>query len=77
MKPPGNRNHLDQLLTRSADVEQFATAGRLRRVVGSVVVARMLNGLPDADGNNLVVFKGGTALEMRFGLRAPGVNQCR
>lgn len=69
MRPPGNKSHLERLLeawSKSARV----TAGRLRRVVGVAVIANMLDGFPDADRRPRIVFKGGAANEMRYGLRA-------
>ena len=46
------------------------TAGRLRRLVGVLVIVGTLDGLRDADGNERIGFKGGSALELRFGLQA-------
>lgn len=69
-KPPGDRRHLEQLLTRWSDETDDATAGRLRNVVGVTVIAQMLDELRDADGAHLFVFKGGAGLQMRYGLQA-------
>lgn len=69
MRPPGDRSHLERLLTTWSE-STGATAGRLRRVVGVAVISKMLDGLPDEEGRQRIVFKGGAALEMRFGLRA-------
>jgi len=69
MHPPGDRSHLERLLTTWSK-STGATAGRLRRVVGVAVISKMLDGLPDENGRQRIAFKGGAALEMRFGLRA-------
>jgi len=69
MHPPSNRSHLERLLTTwSGSIG--TTAGRLRRVVGVAVIANMLDGFRDEDGRPRIAFKGGAALEMRYGLRA-------
>lgn len=47
-----------------------AAEGRLRRLVGVTVVSRMLDGLPDDRDVERIGFKGGSALELRFGFRA-------
>ena len=47
------------------------TAGRLRRLVGVLAIVGTLDGLRDADSNERIGFKGGSALELRFGSR-PG-----
>ena len=73
VRPPGDKNHLERLLdawAKSNDVDQPATAGRLRRLVGVTVVAATLDGLRDDDGIERIGFKGGSALELRFGFRA-------
>jgi hypothetical protein len=57
------------LLTTWSDTTGI-TAGRLRRVVGVAVIANMFDGFPDDDGRPRIVFKGGAAIEMRYGLRA-------
>lgn len=69
MRPPGNKSHLERLLTTWSD-STGTTAGRLRRVVGVAVIANMFDGFPDDDGRPRIVFKGGAAIEMRYGLRA-------
>jgi len=68
--PPGNRSHLERLLTTWASQSDSVTAGRLRLVVGVTVVAQMLDSLRDEEGRHLFLFKGGASLQMRFGLRA-------
>lgn len=69
MDPPGDRSHLERLLTTWAHSTN-TTAGRLRRVVGVAVIANMFDGFPDDNGRARIVFKGGAAIEMRYGLRA-------
>lgn len=69
MYPPGDRSHLERLLTTWSDSTGI-TAGLLRRVVGVAVIANMLDGFRDEDGRPRIVFKGGAAIEMRYGLRA-------
>lgn len=69
MRPPGDKSHLERLLTNWSESAGI-TAGRLRRVVGIAVIANMLDGFPDEDGRPRIVFKGGAAIEMRYGLRA-------
>jgi hypothetical protein len=74
-KPPGDLSHLNRLLQTWSDVsaarsEHPAPAVRLRRLVGVIVVAAMLDGLQGEDGVERIGFKGGSALELRFGLRA-------
>lgn len=69
MESPGDRSHLERLLTTWSDSTGI-TAGRLRRVVGIAVIADMIDGFPDEDGRPRIVFKGGAALEMRYGMRA-------
>lgn len=72
VRPPGDVGHLSRLLQLWADKapEETGTAGRLRRLVGVTVVARMLDGLQDDEGLERIGFKGGSALELRFGFRA-------
>ncbi len=75
MKPPGDLAHLNRLLQAWSDVSAAragppAPAVRLRRLVGVILVAAMLDGLQDEDGIERIGFKGGSALELRFGLRA-------
>jgi predicted nucleotidyltransferase component of viral defense system len=43
---------------------------RLQRSVGVLVIAGALDGLRDDSGREMIAFKGGSALEIRFGLRA-------
>lgn len=69
MHSPGDRSHLERLLTIWSELTGI-TAGRLRRVVGVTVIANMFEGFPDEDGRPRIVFKGGAAIEMRYGLRA-------
>lgn len=47
-----------------------STAGRLRRLIGAIAIASALDGLTDENGHDRFVIKGGTAMEMRFGLAA-------
>ncbi len=68
-KPPGDRGHLERLLTTWSDETGGVTAGRLRNVVGVTVIAQMLDGLRDSDGKHLFAFKGGAGLQMRYGLQ--------
>lgn len=67
---PGDVNHINRLLTKWANDAGGVTAGRLRRLVGVVVIAAALGGLRDEDGVERIGFKGGSALELRFGTRA-------
>jgi hypothetical protein len=68
---PGDRGHLARLLDDWAkNVEEPVTAGRLRRLVGVIVTIQMLDGLKDEFGIERIAFKGGAALELRFGFRA-------
>ncbi len=60
---------MKRLLTTWSD-SVGTTAGRLRRIVGVAVISRILDGFPNEDGRPRIVFKGGAALEMRYGLRA-------
>lgn len=68
---PGDLSHLERLIDRwsKADSDDRAPAGRLRRLIGVSVLAAMLDGL-EADGEPRLAFKGGAALELRFGARA-------
>lgn len=68
---PGDLSHLERLIDRwsKADSEDRVPAGRLRRLVGVSVLAAMLEGLA-VDGTARLAFKGGAALELRFGSRA-------
>lgn len=79
VKPPGDVAHLNRLLQRWADEgaqdEEGRSAnptshGRLRRLVGVLVIAGALDGLKDTDGDERIAFKGGSGLSLRFGLRA-------
>lgn len=69
MRPPGSKSHLERMLSTWSD-SAGTTAGRLRRVVGIAVIANMFDGFPDENGRPRIVFKGGAAMEMRYGLRA-------
>lgn len=66
-KPPHNVNVLGRWLTESANHSGLA-AGRLRRWLGFMIVAAMLDqtGRGD-DGEALFLIKGGVALELRMG----------
>ena len=75
VRPPGDDKHLSRLLDIWARAEdsgdgQPVIAGRLRRLVGVLVIVGALDGLRDADSNERIGFKGGSALELRFGLQA-------
>lgn len=67
---PGDLQHLNRLIDRwsKADSLDRAPAGRLRRLIGVSVLAAMLDGL-GAQGEPRLAFKGGAALELRFGAR--------
>lgn len=69
---PGDRSHLQRLINQWArEVEGVSVSfGRLQRLVGVSVVAAMLDGLRDEGGVEQLAFKGGAALELRFGLTA-------
>ena len=70
-KLPGDRGHLGRLLeTWARESEEQVTAGRLRRLVGVMAIIQMLDGLKDAKGQERIAFKGGAAMELRFGFRA-------
>ena len=72
---PGDRVHLSKLLDKwASSSEDRVTAGRLRRIVGMTVIAQMLDGLRDEKGRERFAFKGGAALELRFGHRARDSN---
>ena len=74
-RPPGDRRHLARLLDVWArDTDEPVTAGRLRRLVGVVAITQVLEGLKDEDGRERIAFKGGAALELRFGFRARASN---
>lgn len=72
---PGDRTHLARLLDAWArDSEEPVTSGRLRRLVGVTAIIQMLDGLKDEAGQERIAFKGGAALELRFGFRARASN---
>ncbi len=72
---PGDRGHLARLLDVWArDAEEPVTSGRLRRLVGVTAIIQMLDGLKDEAGQERIAFKGGAALELRFGFRARASN---
>jgi predicted nucleotidyltransferase component of viral defense system len=72
---PGDRGHLGRLLDLWArDTEELVTSGRLRRLVGVTAIIQMLDGLKDEEGREQIAFKGGAALELRFGFRARASN---
>ncbi len=72
---PGDRTHLARLLDAWArDTEEPVTSGRLRRLVGVTAIIQMLDGLKDEAGQERIAFKGGAALELRFGFRARASN---
>lgn len=72
---PGDRGHLARLLDVWArDAEEPVTAGRLRHLVGVTAIIQMLDGLKDETGQERIAFKGGAALELRFGFRARASN---
>jgi hypothetical protein len=72
---PGDRGHLARLLDIWArDTEEPVTSGRLRRLVGVTAIIQMLDGLKDEEGRERIAFKGGAALELRFGFRARASN---
>lgn len=65
-RPAGSLQGLERWLTEWSTKEGL-TAGRLRRRVGVVAVAAMLDGCRDDTGEHLFQVKGGSALELRFG----------
>ncbi len=74
-RSPGDVSHLNRLLQAWSDATTTKTGqpvvtGRLRRLVGITVVVAMLDGLHDETGAERIAFKGGAALELRFGFRA-------
>ena len=72
---PGDRGHLGRLLEIWArDTEELVTSGRLRHLVGVTAIIQMLDGLKDEEGQERIAFKGGAALELRFGFRARASN---
>ncbi|KJF18534.1 nucleotidyl transferase AbiEii/AbiGii toxin family protein [Acidithrix ferrooxidans] len=66
---PGDKNHLERLLTGWSKSEEI-TVARLRHIVGISVIAQMLDGLRDDQRIPRIAFKGGSALVMRFGTKA-------
>lgn len=73
LRAPGDRKHLERLLTewaRDPDIGAVVTAGRLRHLVGVVAIAAILGGLRGEDGVERIGFKGGSSLELRFGFKA-------
>ena len=72
---PGDRGHLARLLDGWAmETQEPVTSGRLRRLVGVTAIIQMLDGLKDDEGQERIAFKGGAALELRFGFRARASN---
>ena len=66
-KPPHNVNVLGRWLTESAN-QTGITAGRLRRTVGFMILAGMLdNARHPTDATSVFLVKGGVAMELRFG----------
>ena len=64
-KPPHNRSVLERWLTE-ASKQTGVAAGRLRRWLGFMVVAAMLDEARHADdGEPLFLVKGGVAMELR------------
>ncbi len=69
-KPPHNVNVLGRWLTEAAQHDGVA-AGRLRRWLGFMVLAAMLDTARHADdGQPLFLIKGGVAMELRFAMSA-------
>jgi hypothetical protein len=68
--PPSNIGHLRQLLTEWSKRPDAEIVGRLQRLVGVVAIVSMLDGLRDTDGRERIGYKGGSALELRFGFTA-------
>jgi Nucleotidyl transferase AbiEii toxin, Type IV TA system len=66
-RPAGNIQGLERWLTDWA-AEQSMTAGRLRRRVGMIAIAAMIDDLNRPEPR--FVFKGGAAFEFRFGEKA-------
>ena len=66
-KPPHNANVLGKWLTEAA-TESGVAAGRLRRQLGFMILAAMLDSARDHDdGHPLFLVKGGVAMELRTG----------
>ncbi len=68
-RPAGSLQGLERWLTEWSARERL-TAGRLRRRVGVLAVAAMLDTCRDATGEHVFQVKGGSALELRFGAQA-------
>lgn len=68
-KPPHNVNVLGRWLTESAN-HSGMTAGRLRRWLGFMVVAAMLDRARRDDGEPMFLIKGGVAMDLRIGRSA-------
>ncbi len=66
-RPAGNIQGLERWLTDWA-AEQSLTAGRLRRRVGMIAIAAMIDDLNKPEPR--LIFKGGAAFEFRFGDKA-------
>jgi hypothetical protein len=66
-RPAGNIQGLERWLTDWA-AEQSMTAGRLRRRVGMIAIAAMIDDLNRPEPR--FIFKGGAAFEFRFGEKA-------
>lgn len=65
-RPPHNVNVLSRWLTETSDQTGIA-AGRLRRWVGFMVIAAMLDNVRrETDDQPLFLIKGGVAMELRF-----------
>ncbi len=74
-RPPGSHGHLSRLLDAWArQPDERVTAGRLRHLVGVTAIIEMLDGLSDDEGRPRIAFKGGAALQLRFGFRARASN---
>jgi hypothetical protein len=69
-KRPTNAQHLRVLITRWSKEPDAETYGRLQCLVGVTVGVAILDGLKDTDGNERIGYKGGWALELRFGFVA-------
>lgn len=64
-RPPGSRQGLDRWITEWAR-ETSENAGRLRRRIGVLVLAGMVDSIRDEAGEPSFLFKGGSAMEIRF-----------
>lgn len=72
---PGDLSHLNRLIdawARSEDAGEGkpVVGGRIRRLVGVLAIAGALDGLKDEAGGERIGYKGGSALELRFGFQA-------